>query len=117
MNWRASVLILLYVALIAAAVVIAPYFWLHSVWFLDDSYALALSDSDWLLISLARACISVVGGSIVGLVAFALIRTFNPMLNGLSFARELLLSIIVGAVPVTAGIAGAVEFFLTRPYV
>jgi hypothetical protein len=117
MNWRVSVLILLYAALVAAAVVIAPYFWLHSVWFLDDSYALRLSDSEWFQISALRACISVIGGAVVGAVAFALIRTFNPMLNKLSFRRELLLSSFAGAVPVTAGIAGAVEFFLARPYV
>ena len=117
MMWRVAILYSI-IAIVAAAALLAAFlFWGYATWPLGDTEAFGLSPGGWVKHSLFRAGASCVGGLLLAVLAFILLR-FTKFIVGIPLSgKEARLCALTAALPTAFGLAGSVQFAVTRPFI
>jgi len=113
---RNFVFLLLLAVLTGCAIYAAMIAWLFAGWFIDDSVAATLSRWGWLRIALLRVLGALAIGTLVALASWFVLRLGRAVLRLDASTRDPYNAAILGALPAAAGIVGAVQFALERPY-
>lgn len=99
----------------AIAAYLAMSTWLLSVWMVDDSVAFRMSENDWYGVAAQRALIDLVIAAVFAAVAHAVNqkRLIGRRPGSVWLHR---LAPALGAVIALAGLAGAMEFAIRKPF-
>jgi|SRR5687768_12679287 len=109
-------LLILAIAEVVALVYATLVTWLLSSWFLDDAVVATMSTSDWYQIGAVRLLYTAVAACLFGFLIFAVNR-FVAKREGIERHRvPLITALVAGGMVLLAGVAGSVQFMITKPY-
>jgi hypothetical protein len=109
---------MLALAVLAEAVLagyLAMLAWFWSAWMVDDSMAFRMTEADWYSVAAQRALLDVVIAAVFAAVAHTVNRQW--LMNRRPGSRLLpRLAPVLGASIALAGVAGAVDFAIRKPF-
>jgi hypothetical protein len=95
---------------------LAFFFWLASVWMIDDSMAARFTPADWRYVAFERAAFGLLAASIFGLVSAIFLRFVFGRLFPERKRPSWMLAGFAGW-PIAVGtIAGSIQFLIEKPY-
>jgi hypothetical protein len=101
---------------VAALVYLATITWLLAGWFLDDAVAARMSENNWYRLAVLRVLASCLAALIAGSLIYAVNRFVAVRIGYESSRLPLRSATAFGLVVALAGIAGAVQFAIEKPF-
>jgi hypothetical protein len=113
---RKFLIVLLAACELGALSYLALVTWLISVWFLDDAVAAGMSATDWYREAAGRSFLATLIACLVGLSVYALNRFVARKIGMPTSKVPRMSALAFGGIVLCAGLAGAVQFAIEKPF-